>query len=89
MRRRRAGRFRLSKKAATAGVEGGVIFEDGDGSFDRIDGRSATGKNGIAGFKRVADTGLVGGSHVGGDGHAPPWTSRVGVWWAGEVTGIS
>jgi hypothetical protein len=51
-----------------AGVEGGVIFEDGDGGFDRIDGRAAARKNGIACFKCVADTGLMGGSHVGGDG---------------------
>jgi hypothetical protein len=56
------------EKAATAGVEGGVIFEDGDGGFDRIDGRSAAGKNGIAGLKGVADTGLMSGSHVGRDG---------------------
>jgi hypothetical protein len=56
------------EKAAPAGVESGVVFEDGDRGFDRIDGRSATGKNGIAGFKRFADTGLMGGSRVGGDG---------------------
>jgi hypothetical protein len=56
------------EKAATAGVEGGVIFEDGHGRFDRIDGRSAARKNSIAGFKRFADTGLVGSSRVGGDG---------------------
>jgi len=56
------------EKAATAGVESGVIFEDGDGGFDRIDGRSAAGKNGIAGFKGVADTGLMCGSHVDRDG---------------------
>jgi hypothetical protein len=52
------------KKAAAARVEGGVIFENGDGSFDRIDGRSAARKNCIANFKRVANTGLMGGSRV-------------------------
>ncbi len=56
------------EKAAMAGIEGRVIFEDGDGSFDRVEGRSAAREDGIAGFQRVADTGLVGGSGVGGDG---------------------
>jgi hypothetical protein len=56
------------KKAATSGVEGGVVFEDGDGGFDSIESRSALRKNGIAGFKRVADTDLVGGCRVGWDG---------------------
>ena len=56
------------QKAAAAGVEGGVVFEDGDGCFDGIDSGSAERENGIAGFKRVADTGLVGLGRVGRDG---------------------
>lgn len=54
------------------GIEGGVVFEDGDGSFDRIEGRSSAREDGIAGFQRVADTGLVGGSGVSGDGPCAP-----------------
>ena len=60
------------EKAAMAGIEGRVIFEDGDGSFDRIEGRSAAREDGIAGFQRDADTGLVGGSGVSGDGPCAP-----------------
>jgi hypothetical protein len=56
------------EKAAAAGVEGGVVFEDGDGGFDGIEGRAAAREDGIAGFKGVADTGFVSGSGVGGDG---------------------
>ena len=56
------------EKAAAAGVEGGVVFEDGDGGFDGIEGRAAEGKDGVAGFKGAADTGLVGGCIGGGDG---------------------
>ncbi len=56
------------EKAAPAGVEGGVVFEDGDGGFNGIQSRSAARKNGIAGLQRIADPGLVGGRGVGGDG---------------------
>jgi len=56
------------EKAAAAGVEGGVVFEDGDGGFDGVEGGCAAREKGVAGFERVADTGLVGASGVGGDG---------------------
>jgi hypothetical protein len=56
------------KKAATTSVEGRVIFEDGDGGFDSIEGRSTPRKKGVAGFKRVTDTGFMSGRHVSGDG---------------------
>jgi len=74
------------KKTASAGVEGGVIFENGDGSFNRINGRSAAGKNGIAGFKRVANTGLVGRSCVGGNGPRASVNEQSGnvVGWRGH-----
>jgi hypothetical protein len=68
------------EKAAAAGVEGGVVFEDGDGCFDGIEGRAAAREDGIAGFKGVADTGFVGGCAASaGMAHAPPWTRRVGI----------
>jgi hypothetical protein len=56
------------KKTATAGVEGGVIFEDGDGGLDRIERRTAASKKGVAGFKRVADAGFMSSRRVSGDG---------------------
>jgi hypothetical protein len=48
------------EKAATAGVEGGIVFKDGDGSFDCIESRAAEGEDVVAGFKGVADPGFVG-----------------------------
>jgi hypothetical protein len=56
------------EKAAAAGVEGGVVFEYSDGGFDGIEGRATAREDGVAGLERVADTGLVGLSGVGGDG---------------------
>jgi hypothetical protein len=56
------------EEAAAAGVEGGVVFKDGDGGFDGIEGGAAAGEDGIAGFKGAADTGFVGGGGVGWDG---------------------
>ena len=43
------------EEAAAAGVEGGIVFEDGDGGFDGVEGGTAAGKNGVAGFKSAAD----------------------------------
>jgi hypothetical protein len=57
-----------SEKAATAGVESGVIFEDGDSRFDSIEGRTASRKKGVTSFERVSDTGFMGGRNVGGNG---------------------
>jgi hypothetical protein len=56
------------KKAAASGIENGVVFEDGDGRLDRIKGRTAAREDGITGFKRAADSGLMGGRVVGRDG---------------------
>jgi hypothetical protein len=56
------------EKAATASVEGGVVFKYSDGGFDSIEGGCAAREQSIAGFKGYADTGLVSGSCVGGDG---------------------
>jgi hypothetical protein len=49
------------EKTAAAGVEGWVVFKNCDGCFDCIEGRAAARKDGIAGFKGVANTGLVSG----------------------------
>jgi hypothetical protein len=56
------------EKAAASGVEGGVIFEDGDSGLDGVDGRSAAREDGVARFEGAADAGLVGLGCVGGDG---------------------
>jgi len=56
------------EKAATAGVEGGVVFKDGDGGFDGIECGCSTREKSVAGFKGVANTGQVSGSGVGGNG---------------------
>jgi hypothetical protein len=56
------------EEAATAGVEGGVIFQDGHGGFDGVEGGAAAGEDFISHFEGGADTGLVGGCGVGGDG---------------------
>ena len=56
------------EEAAAAGVEGGVVFKDGDGGFNGVDGGAAEGEDGVASFKGAADTGLVGGCGIGGNG---------------------
>jgi hypothetical protein len=56
------------EKAASAGVEGGVVFKDGDGGFNRIEGGCAAREKSIAGFQGFANTGQVSGSGVGWDG---------------------
>lgn len=56
------------EKAAAAGVEGGVVFKDGDCGLDGIEGRAAAGEDGIAGLEGVADSGLVSVGFFGRDG---------------------
>jgi hypothetical protein len=56
------------EKAAASGVEGGIVFENANGCLDGIQCRPAERKNGVAGFKRVANAGLVGGCRFWGDG---------------------
>jgi hypothetical protein len=56
------------KEGATTGIEGGVIFENGDGGLDSIDGRATMGKDSPTGFERGTDTGLMSLSGIGWDG---------------------
>jgi len=56
------------EEAAATGVEGGIVFEDGDGGFDGVDGCAATGEDLVADFESVTNAGLVRLSCVGGDG---------------------
>lgn len=54
------------EEAATAGVEGGIVFKNGDGGFHGVDGAAAAGEDFVTELKGAADTGLVGGRCVGG-----------------------
>jgi len=56
------------EEAAATGVEGGVVFKDGDGGFNGVEGGTAEGEDSVAGFEGVADAGFVCGCGVGGDG---------------------
>jgi hypothetical protein len=56
------------EKAAAASVEGGVVFEDGDGGLNGIESGCAAREKGVAGFESGADAGQVSGSGFGGDG---------------------
>jgi hypothetical protein len=52
---------------AVAGVEDGVVLEDGDGGFDGVEGVAAAGENGPAGSKSAETTGFAGVDGVVGD----------------------
>jgi hypothetical protein len=43
------------EEATAAGVEGGVVFKDGDGGFNGVEGGTAAGEDAVAGFEGVAD----------------------------------
>jgi hypothetical protein len=53
------------EEASPTGVEGGVVFKDGYGCLNGVEGGAATGKDGVAGFKGGANARLVGGSSIG------------------------
>jgi hypothetical protein len=56
------------KEAAAAGIEGGVVFKDGNSGFNGIEGGSSARKKGVASFKGVADAGFVSGCGISGNG---------------------
>ena len=56
------------KEAAATGIEGGIVFKDGDRGFNSIEGGSSAGEKGVAGFKGIANAGFVSGCGVGGNG---------------------
>ena len=43
------------EEAAAAGIEGGVVFKDGNGGFDGVEGRTAEGQDFIAGLESFAN----------------------------------
>ncbi len=55
------------EEAAASGVEGGIVFEDGDGSLDRIERAAAAFEDLPAFLERIEDALLVGFELVGGD----------------------
>ena len=52
---------------AVAGVEDGIVFEDGDGGFDGVEGVAAVEENVVASMKSAKATGLAGFDGVVGD----------------------
>ena len=56
------------EEAAAAGVEGGVVFEDGDGGFYGVGGGAAFFEDGVAGREGLGYAALVVFGHLRGDG---------------------
>jgi len=67
------------EEAAAAGVEGGVVFKNGDGCFNGVDGRAADGEDGIAGFQGAAYAEFMGGCGVGGNGPCAAVDEECGI----------
>jgi hypothetical protein len=76
------------EKAAAASVEGGVVFEDGDGGFDCIEGGCAAREKRVAGFESVANAGFVSGSSFGGDGPCAAVNEESGGMGSGRGHGV-
>jgi hypothetical protein len=55
------------EKAAAAGVEGGIVFKDGDGGFNGVESGAAEGEDVIASFESVANTRFVSGRGLSGN----------------------
>lgn len=56
------------EEAAASGVEGDVLFHDGDGGLDGLDSRAAAVEYFVTGGERIADAVFMGGDHVVGHG---------------------
>jgi hypothetical protein len=56
------------EEAAATGVEGGIVFEDGDCGFDCIDCGTAAGEDFVTDLEGVAHACFVGGGRFRGDG---------------------
>ncbi len=68
------------EKGAAAGVEGVVVFHDGDGGLDGLDSGTAAGEHGPADVEGMGDAALMGG--YGGLGNRPgtAMNEQNGVW---------
>src|ERR1700679_3966890 len=56
------------EKAATTGVEGGIVLKDGDGGFNGVNGRAAACEDFMTDFEGPANAGFVCRCGVGGNG---------------------
>src|SRR5258708_4404182 len=68
------------EKAASAGVEGLIVFENSDSGFDGFDRTGAVFQQGVADGEGIGDAEPVGFDHVVGDGpgsavHEEGWGS--------------
>ena len=68
---------------AVAGVEGGIVFEDGDRGLDGVEGVAAAGKNAPAGLKRAKAAGLAGVDGLVGDIPGTAVNDERGPWHVG------
>jgi len=76
------------EKAAAAGIEGGVIFKDGNGGLNGIQGGATAGEDCIASFEGLADAGLVGLGSVVWDGPCAAMDEEEGVANGGSWHGV-
>ena len=72
------------EEAAASGVEGGIVFEDGDSGFDGVDGSAAAGEDFVTDFEGVSHAGFVGGCCIGGDSPCSAMNEKGGVVGGGE-----
>ena len=72
------------EEAAATGVEGGIVFEDGDGGFDGVDGSASASEDLMTDFEGAAHAGFVGGGCVGGDGPGSAMNEEGGVVGGGQ-----
>jgi hypothetical protein len=69
------------EKGASARVEGLIVFEDGDSSFNGIDGGGATIEQGVAGEECTADAAAVGFDGVVRNGPGAAMDEENGLGW--------
>ena len=67
------------EEGAAAGVEGGIVFKNGNGGLYGVDGGTASAEDGVSGFKGGSNSGLMGGSGVGWDGPCAPVDEEGGI----------
>ena len=60
------------EKAAATGVEGGVVFKNGDGGFDGVKSGATAGEDGVSSLEGGSDAGLWAAAASSGMAHAPP-----------------
>ena len=74
------------EEGAAAGVEGVVVFHDGDGGFDGVDGGAAAREAAQPAARALAMPRSWAATASSGMAQAPPWMRRMG-WASGERLG--